>query len=630
MLKENIKFIKKFDEELFQKLINTKHIEGEIESVLTKCGLPTLQVLKDSRLLVLHSKYNPLKEAEIIVDNLGNIDKYEHIFFYGLGLGYHVEELLKRYPNKKFTLIEPEIRVFKRYMELRDLTKLPIEDLFFLKVGQSEFETRKFIKEFVDVVREKTLLVTLPSYERLIPEEYQMFITDFKKTVEENRQGILVNYSFQKRWTLNSWINLPETLRTPNILHDVKRDFFIDKPAIIVAAGPSLDEEIENLKFIKINQLAYIFSVGSAINTLIENGIYPDAMCTYDPTQLNQKVFEKVIQRKIDTIPMIYGTSVGYETIKNFHGKKIHMVTSQDTISNYYIELNSNNKTNKVHDAPSIAIVTMELLDKLGSNPIILVGQNLAYKDNKTYSKDMGYEHASDEITEDDINNAIIVKSVEGNEIFTDSSFNRMRSQLEYYIANHMKNKEIINTTKNGAHINGTVYIELSTLINERLEHTKIGREWFETAENSYNLQYVEQKKVEMELNFIELLETLRIVKKTFNKMEQLIVEKKIAKLERMFTKFDDVMKKFVTNDFYVTFLQPMSRVEFDLLSREINSLRYDKDILSKAKKTIKSFKRFINSCEFDIKNMKSIFEDVNSEINELLLQQVKGVKDGK
>ena len=149
--------------------------------------------------------------------------------------------------------------------------------------------------------------------------------------LKNKRSGIRTDYAFQERWILNSMKNFKEVLSTPNILLE-KKGQFKDKPAILVAAGPSLNEEIENIRYIKDNGLAYIFSVGSAINTLIYHDIYPDAACTYDPTVNNQKVFEKTKERGIKEIPMIFGSSVGYETLVDYPGNKYHMITSQDTV----------------------------------------------------------------------------------------------------------------------------------------------------------------------------------------------------------------------------------------------------------------------------------------------------------
>lgn len=159
--------------------------------------------------------------------------------------------------------------------------------------------------------------------------------------------------------------NFGEVLNTPNILLEKKGEFK-DKPAIIVAAGPSLNEEIENIRYIKENGLAYIFSVGSAVNTLVYHNIYPDAATTYDPGKFNQNVFTKIKEKEIKDIPMVFGSSVGYETLLNYPGKKYHMITSQDSVSNYYLRNENNKPIDMVYDAPTIAVVTLQLLYELG------------------------------------------------------------------------------------------------------------------------------------------------------------------------------------------------------------------------------------------------------------------------
>ena len=180
-------------------------------------------------------------------------------------------------------------------------------------------------------------------------------------TLKDKKSGIYTSYAFQKRWIINSMKNFGDVLSTPNIIIK-KKGQFKDKPAILVAADPSLNEEIENLKYIKENGLAYIFSVGSDINTLIYHDICPDAACTYDPTENNQKVFAKVKESGIKDIPMIFGFSVGYETLIDYPGEKYHMITSQDTVSNYFLKTEESDRLEIVLDAYSIAVVTLQLL----------------------------------------------------------------------------------------------------------------------------------------------------------------------------------------------------------------------------------------------------------------------------
>lgn len=186
---------------------------------------------------------------------------------------------------------------------------------------------------------------------------YDSIVSFFKN--EKNK--IVTSFSFQKRWTINAIKNFPTIVKTPNILKDVERSQFKDKSAIIVAAGPSLNEEFENLRQIKDKGgLAYIFSVGSAINSLIDQGgIYPDATCTYDPQERNQMVIQKVKDKNITNIPLIFGSTVGYETLDDYNGPMLHMFTSQDTLAPPFL-LREVDDFKVVYDAPSIAVVTYQ------------------------------------------------------------------------------------------------------------------------------------------------------------------------------------------------------------------------------------------------------------------------------
>ena len=114
-----------------------------------------------------------------------------------------------------------------------------------------------------------------------------------------------------------------------------------------------------------------------------------------------------------------------------------------------------------VQDAPSIAVVTVQLLYALGFSPIILVGQNLAYKGKARHSEGI---HYSSEVTEKEMENGIWVKDVHGDEVLTNEGFNGMRQQMELYI-NSFPNINVINTTKGGAHIEGTSFLDLKILL---------------------------------------------------------------------------------------------------------------------------------------------------------------------
>ncbi len=87
-----------------------------VRTLISKDGNPIPQIGSVS----LHSNYNPSKEAE------GGLSGYclennQKPVIYGLGFGYHVLELLKRYDFREILVIEPVMAIFQAFMENVDL-----------------------------------------------------------------------------------------------------------------------------------------------------------------------------------------------------------------------------------------------------------------------------------------------------------------------------------------------------------------------------------------------------------------------------------------------------------------------------------------------------------------------------
>ncbi|NMA03720.1 MAG: DUF115 domain-containing protein, partial [Clostridiales bacterium] len=453
-------------------------------------------------------------------------------------------------------------------------------------------------------------IIELPSHKQNFPNEYEKFKEIFSNIVRDKKGSLAVNYRFQKRWIENSMRNFKDVLFTPNIIIENK-DQFKGSPAVIVAAGPSLNEEIENVRYIKENGLAYIFSVGSAVNTLVHHNIYPHAATTYDPGEFNQNVFKGIKEKGIKEIPMIFGSSVGYETLENYPGKKYHMITSQDTVSNYYLKDKEDKPINIVQDAPSIAVVTVQLLYQLGFSTIILVGQNLAYRDKERHSAGISY---SKEVSEKEMEEGLRVKDVYGNEVLTNEGYNSMRQQIEHYIK-ELPNINVINTTKGGAHIEGTEFIELKEVINRELKEEVVEEDWMDKGQTNYDREYLKLKLVNMDRAYEEVLKINKDYYNVVDTIDRLIVNRNFAQAEKMYTRLNRELERLENNDFYKIFILPMNRVEYKILVNSIDRLNIERDAYKKGLEIIKNFGRFINMCIREIEELKPIYDKMSADI---------------
>ncbi|MFC4322497.1 motility associated factor glycosyltransferase family protein [Litchfieldia salsa] len=618
---ENMNYLLSNHPQLYKKIIKWEKQNTEVKSVVvekTKNNCLTLKIMVDGNSRYIHSKYDPLKEADRLINQLSNLDQYNHVLFIGVGLGYHITELIDKYPNMYFSIYEPNIEVLYEFLSTCSLHNWPLVKLQSLFTGTDEEELQASVHIMQQKEKKNTFVFTLPPYVNMYSREELLIIETVKEVLTNKKISIMTNLTYQERWTLNSIKNFPYLLRTPNILMDTDKGKFKGKPALMVAAGPSLAEEIEYIKHIKDNKLAYVFSVGSAINALLEHGIEPDGTFTYDPTAINQKVISKLKKTSKGNIPLVFGSTVGFETLADYQGIMLHMITSQDTMAPLYLD--KTRDIDIVWDAPSIAVITFQVLQTLGFSKIILVGQNLSYLNNKLYSEGISYDFLNSELSEEQKKTLIPTKDVYGNTVMTHLEFNIMRNQLELYI--DMNNDiKVINTTKGGAHIEGTLFMPLSNVIQEELTDPVVDSEWHR-VKNGYDLQFVYKRYCKIETSKMKFEQLFKTVVEQLKEIDKSVKTKQLKKLETKFVKFDGLFQKMKKNEFYQGFIEPMNRVHNERLSDNSKDIRYETDLIKKGTLVVTAFEKFLYECEISYQFVLPYYEELSQELTKLFETQ--------
>lgn len=613
---DNISILKQHFPQIYNDLYqHEKFITDELVQLLpAKNGTNTLNVKKNGSSVFLHSRYDPLREAESVLDQYPEIDKYKHIIFYGVGLGYHIDVFASRYPKKNFYIHEPIPELLFAYLSHQDLKKLPFKSLKNISFGTGEDRMSALLGRVLQKAKDEILIIELPSHKEIFPEAYDQFHRFFQTRVKGSRSSVGTNYAFQKRWTINCMKNFKEVVNTPNILTG-HRGIFQDKPVVIAAAGPSLADDIENLRYIKENGLAYIFAVGSAINPLLHNDIHPHAVCAYDPqNKANQKVFQSLFDENIQTIPLVFGSSFAYKIVENYPGPKLHMLTSQDTVADYFLKLPSGEKGEKVLDAATIATVTLQMVCRLGFSRVIFAGQNLSYRGGKRHSEGVTY---SREVSDAEIGKGFWVKDVEGNDVLTNEGYNRMRLEMEGYIRS-FPGVDFINTTVGGARIEGAAFQPLQTVIAEKLKHRKVDESWHKMERYCYDRNYMRHRMAGMDDSIEKMRSLLVKIEKNLNTIERLCNNRNYKQAGKTYTSLDRIFAEIKANDCFRTFVLPMNRVYYQLLTNEIAGVKAEKDPLKKGEGIINAFGRFLFECKKDIQLIFGVYSEIKATIDQL------------
>ncbi|WP_130859696.1 motility associated factor glycosyltransferase family protein [Gracilibacillus phocaeensis] len=611
MLIDNKNYLSVKNRPLLQLLNETTTDEEFVEIEMAKSEQLTLKIKQNDSYKYVHSKYNPLIEIDKLVNQFDLIEGKSHILLFGLGMGYHYTALKKKFPHATFSIYEPDLLVLKKLLSHISLEELFGKDNVTIVVKET---MESSIQHFLQSHQNKIEVFALPYYQKNYQVELDKLYALLVDQLKNTKSRLVTNLSFQKRWTINAIKNFPTVLKTPNILRDIDESVFKGKPAIIVSAGPSLNEEFENLKYIKKHGLAYIFSVGSAINALIENDILPDAICTYDPQAHNYKVIQKVKDRNIATIPLIFGSTVGYETLFDYQGPLLHMITTQDTIAPYLLQ--DEKEIDMVNDAPSIALVTYQLLSKLKVKTIYLVGQNLSFKDRYRYAA--GVEYQTDQVSEDKL---IPVKSVSGKTVWTEDGYNRMRQTLELYIK-QTTSVNVYNTTKDGAAIEGASFIPLSKVINTHFTNQfEVSDQWYHAEphyERNHILDHMNNLAYYKNIFMQDLTDTMKMMRHIYQSKHH--YRGNNGKLEKQLAKFDKKFKKIKKNRFNQTFLSPMLRVQLENLVASSQEIKQETDNMKKIDLFYNRFGSFLSQLNHLMHEVNEYFEELRN--NELFVEK--------
>lgn len=595
--------------DMLRQLDNSESIRVEIES--TRKGNSTLKVTANGTDTYIHSKYDPVLEAGRIADSLEIKPEDQNFLFFGIGLGYIIDIIKSRRPDATYSIYEPNPLVFLRFLYSRRLSDAFIDSLNNLYIEGFVEDKQLALFVFYQHLGYRIKTVVLPSYESINAEEYSEFCSRLKASISDKRYRVGTKYMLQKKWLLNTMDNFFYTARTVNIVN-MSEKVFKGKPAILVASGPSLDEEIENLKRIKDEGLAYIFTAGSALFKLAKHGILPDAACALDGSSINYDIYKVLFENPENKVPLIFADMLYKEVVSSYNAKMFNVILEDDSLALHYLKNTDNSELKTVKVGPSIAIITLQILHQLQCDPIILVGQNLALKNEYYYAPGIDFHknrEAKEKIAEKDKANMLQIEDVYGNTIYTLKDLDMMRRNMEIII-NYKGIDNIINTTKGGARIEGTTFTELSELMENRLNTPVADPSWFETEAEGYDIEYMREQHRHMLEDLEEIDVTIQKIEEHIEEIEKAVSKNSEKKLNNLLLKFAKVSRRLTRNNFFRTFIYPMNNLQFDLFLKSLEAIARESDIFVKGKKAVDEYRGFISDVKELLVEIRPHFEE--------------------
>ena len=178
------------------------------------------------------------------------------------------------------------------------------------------------------------------------------------------------------RWARHAAQNYPIVMRSDGVRFLEGAASGI--PAFVVGIGPSLDENIEELK--AAHRRAIIIATDAALRPLLSKGIIPDIAINFD-CQKNQKTLWEGLPAA--GVPMIASSCTHPDTIATYPGPLLFY--NQWHKKDVFIERLLPYTFPHIGDIPSLGTVGnmgIMLAAKMGCSPIFTAGMDLCYQQN--------------------------------------------------------------------------------------------------------------------------------------------------------------------------------------------------------------------------------------------------------
>lgn len=547
----------------------------------TKDNKKIMRISKNEKSIYIGSKYNMKKEIDNFLNDIKDIKNNSIFVIIGFATGEHLKKLREEYSKNSIFVLEPN-EVIKKYAESLKWVNLD-KNIKIFNLNSSEI--KKYINEFnVDNIN----INVFANYSKIYSEELKKFLEELKTYCINLKGNRTTKILFERIWFETLMKNIPYIVES--IPANIYKNSYEGKPAIIVSAGPSLEKNIDNLNGYENEFL--ILTGARTLKGLLDRNIKPDIIAVLDPGEKMYKMVEDYI--KTEEIPLFFYEGTNADVVKNHKGTKI--LSRYSHSYSKFIEEVTQMPIIEGNGGGSVAhYMTLHAL-YMGCNPIIFIGQDLAYESEKKYSD---FARIKGEVIEEIKNeNDVYVTGINDTLVRSDIYLDAFRTGFENII-NRFPNIDFINATEGGARIHGAIEMSLKDALKQYKQQIK--KDF--CPEYTVNIK----KNIKRELlnikNECKLLKNL--LKEIMRKMDSIEYENnEIIEMEQKADIHINNIKIFEIL-FYPVF--------YDVLSKKTNAFKIEENnIKYELEERIFIYKSIIRIIEYALPQVQRVLDILN------------------
>jgi hypothetical protein len=336
----------------------------------------------EGRSVAIHGR-DPLRDARAAVAAQVGSGGPSLIVAIGLGIGYLLDALDEAGWPGKVLALEPEPATLDSLLA-RPIARAWLENGRMRLLAAPAFDgAADAWSLFADGASAPAVIVN-PALARLHPERVTAAAALAERLRAEATSNAHARRALGGRYLLNTLRNASSIAAEGNVA-----DLFgtaAITPAIVVAAGPSLDAALPSLQ--AAMGTALIVCVDTALRPLLAAGIAPHLVVSVDPSEANARHLADV--PSCEETCLVAEGSLDSLALEPFRGRTFFFNVSDHQPWPWMSEHGCD--VGRLRAWGSVLTSAFDLVVKMGCDPIVMVGTDLAYTDDRPYCRGVVFE----------------------------------------------------------------------------------------------------------------------------------------------------------------------------------------------------------------------------------------------
>ena len=356
----------------------------DIEEVVGPRGANVLR----ERGVLLGSAYDPVREAQRMAETMA-AEPADIMIAIGFGLGAQFAPYCEDNPGTVI-VFEPSPSRLRAALSRISLVNLSATERdFYITTDLDQFSRLLDARYFPGL---RIQVFTHPAVLRLDPDAVTRAVERTRRVKEASDTSTITSIDQMIPWARIVAGNGRRIASKPSF--GALKDRFLGKPAVVVAAGPSLDKQLPLLR--EHQDRIVIIAIGQTVKALAAAGINPHFVHVLESRNVAHQLTDAGTQNELNVIlapdchPDLFDVSV----------RNCFVSTTSNSPMGRWIEAARPNPCFTLGGG-TVAQGAVGLAQMMGANPILLIGQDLAFTDGRAYAKDSAYGFVGIDIGDD-------------------------------------------------------------------------------------------------------------------------------------------------------------------------------------------------------------------------------------